>query len=183
MPTLFVAVKGNIAYVPCDVMVCPSDVTLVGGETGFTGIAASIHAAAGSGLRGECAGIREISEGVRCPAGEVRTTSGHLLPCRQVVHAVGPTFDPEGVLASDHALSVCYTAIMRAASLRSCGHIALPGMWDTPPNDFPMPRAAQLAVVTIKHATRTLLGFDKVTFVCASDPQLMMYEHMLRASV
>jgi O-acetyl-ADP-ribose deacetylase (regulator of RNase III) len=182
MPTTFNAIKGNIAYVVCDVIVCPTDVTLVGGEVGFNAIAAAIHSAAGSGLRGECMGIREVAEGVRCPVGEVRITSAHLLPCRHVVHAVGPTFDVESVLQSDHALSATYTAIMRAASLRACSHIAIPAMWDTPENGYAMQRAAQLAVVTVKHATRTLLGFEKVTFVCSNEPQLMMYEHMLRSS-
>jgi O-acetyl-ADP-ribose deacetylase len=73
---------GDICRIEADAIVNAANPTLLGGE----GVDGMIHWAAGERLTEECRGIG------RCPTGEARITGGYNLPCRHVIHTVGPVF-------------------------------------------------------------------------------------------
>src|SRR5512137_2837081 len=77
---------GDICQIEADAIVNAANPTLLGGE----GVDGMIHWAAGERLTEEC---REIG---RCPTGEARITGGYNLPCRHVIHTVGPVYRLDG---------------------------------------------------------------------------------------
>ena len=66
-----------------------------------SGVCGAIHRVAGSNLEREC---REIAE---CPVGEARITGAYGLPCRYVIHAVGPRYW-DGTGGEAELLTSCY---------------------------------------------------------------------------
>lgn len=53
----------------------------------------AIHRAAGPGLLEECLKLKQVTPGVRIPTGQARITYAHSLPCKYIIHAVGPQVD------------------------------------------------------------------------------------------
>jgi len=174
--TILEAVRADITTLQVDCIVNAANPSLLGGG----GVDGAIHKAAGRGLAMECEAIPEVEPGVRCPTGEVRITSAHLLKCKNVIHAVGPVWDDQNPLGCDHLLAACYRNIIRSASLRSLRTVAIPCI-STGAYGYSTPRAAQIAVSTVKFNTSVVPGIEKVTFVCFDEFSLVSYQQMLRS--
>jgi O-acetyl-ADP-ribose deacetylase (regulator of RNase III) len=80
------AVEGDITTQQVDAIVNAANSTLMGGG----GVDGAIHAAAGPALMEECRRLRASRYHDGLPVGEAVATGAGDLPCRWVIHTVGP---------------------------------------------------------------------------------------------
>ena len=126
-----------------------------------------IHSAAGLQLRAECA---EAMSGAECPpvhpeytfngttyrhafTSETLITEAYNLPCRHVLHTVGPII-PDGVPTrkQEEQLAYCYRNCLGLAEANGCRSIAFCCI-STGEFHFPNRRAAEIAIATVKEYT------------------------------
>lgn len=136
-----------------------------------------IHTFAGIQLRLTCAEMME-QQGFPEPVGRARITPGYNLPCRYVLHTVGPMV--EGALTHEHReqLASCYRSCMELAEENGCGSIAFCCI-STGVFRFPNEEAAEIAVQTVNEYKKT--GSDlKVVFNVFQDRDYETYRRLLR---
>ena len=80
-------IQGDITQVQADIIVNAANTSLLGGGD----VDGAIHRAGGKQILDECIAIRNKQGG--CKTGEVVYTSGGQLPCRYVIHTVGPVWN------------------------------------------------------------------------------------------
>lgn len=157
------AIKGDITKLEVDAIVNAANSTLRGGG----GVDGAIHRAAGPGLLEECLKLGG------CPTGEARVTSGHKLPARHVIHAVGPVWHGGGK-GEPELLAACYRNALSIAAELSLNSIAFPaiscGVYRYPPE-----QAVGIATQTCRAHARSI----RVTFVCFDDAMLQLYQEQL----
>lgn len=160
------AVRGDIAQEGADVIVNAANATLLGGG----GVDGAIHRAAGPELLEECRALGG------CPTGQAKSTKGHRLSARWVVHTVGPVWKG-GTRGEDELLACCYRNSLRLAKELGANSIAFPAI-STGAYGFPSDRAAAIAV----RETRDFLavaGDMSVRFVCFDEETLGLYRRLL----
>lgn len=79
-------VRGDITTESTDAIVNAANSSLLGGG----GVDGSIHSAAGPRLLEECRQVRRTAYREGLPVGEAVATGAGELPCRWVIHTVGP---------------------------------------------------------------------------------------------
>ena len=107
-----------------------------------------IHTYAGIQLRLACAELME-RQGHEEPTGQAKITSAYNLPCRYVIHTVGPIV--QGGLTQQHCeqLASCYRSCLALADENSVDSIAFCCI-STGVFMFPNQKAAEIAVETVK---------------------------------
>lgn len=81
---------------------------------------------------------------LRCPTGDARTTESFDLPCKWVIHAVGPIW--KGGEDNEEAdLYNCHVAILREADQKGAKSVSIPAI-STGIFGFPLQQAADIAV-------------------------------------
>lgn len=108
-------IREDITRIKCDAIVNPTDQNLSGGG----GTDAAVHAAAGRGLARACRRIGRLA------AGEAVLTRGYRLPCKYVIHTVGPVWK-DGQSGEVIILRSCYRNALKLASEKGCKHVAIP---------------------------------------------------------
>lgn len=113
-----------------------------------TRIGNCIHTYAGVQLRNYCAGIME-KQGHEEPTGVAKITPAFNLPCKYVLHTVGPIVS--GRLTQKHCdlLASCYTSCLELAENNGCESVAFCCI-STGVFGFPQKRAAEIAVQTVR---------------------------------
>ncbi|USN98547.1 MAG: O-acetyl-ADP-ribose deacetylase [Phycisphaeraceae bacterium] len=115
---------------------------------GGGGVDGAIHRAAGPRLIEACRQLPEVRPGVRCPTGEARLTPAFDLPCKAVIHTVGPVWHG-GHHNEDDLLASCYRNSLDLAAQHNLATIAFPAI-STGVYGFPADRAARIAVTEMR---------------------------------
>ena len=109
----------------------------------------AIHSAAGVQLREECHQLM-LLQGHEEPTGQAKITKAYNLPCKYVIHTVGPII-PNGIPTEfqKNQLASCYHSIMASADENKLESIAFCCI-STGEFRFPNRLAAEIAVRTVK---------------------------------
>lgn len=157
----------DITTLPVDAIVNAANQSLLGGA----GVDGAIHRAAGPGLLDECRTLRG------CRTGEAKITSGHALPARWVIHAVGPVWEG-GDSGEDALLASCYTRAVEIAQDHGAHSIAFPSI-STGVYGYPKERAARIAIRAVAQALASAPDVNDVTFCVYSEEDLAIYRLLL----
>jgi O-acetyl-ADP-ribose deacetylase (regulator of RNase III) len=168
-------VQGDITKLTADAIVNAANSGLMGGG----GVDGAIHRAAGPELLAECAriaGSRRPAEA--CPAGEAVITPAGRLPCKKVIHTVGPVWhggrdDEAGTLAS------CYRKSLLLAEENGLESVAFPNI-STGVYGYPKREAASVAVRAVRETLPLTRSVKKVIFVCFDGENAAIYRELLR---
>lgn len=158
-------IKGDITKITnMDAIVNAANTSLLGGG----GVDGAIHRAAGPELLVECRTLHG------CNTGEAKITKAYNLPCKYVIHTVGPIWRG----GSDHEeelLRNCYYNSMKLAMDNNIRKIAFPSI-STGVYHFPVQEAAKIAVSTVKSfIDEHPDSFEEVYFVLFDDRTEMVY--------
>ena len=109
----------------------------------------AIHSAAGVQLREECYQLM-LQQGRDEPTGQAKITRAYNLPCKYVIHTVGPII-PNGIPTEfqKEQLASCYRNIMACADENHLESVAFCCI-STGEFRFPKQLAAEIAVQTVK---------------------------------
>ncbi len=168
--TTIEAVPGDITTERVDAIVNAANSTLLGGG----GVDGAIHAAAGPRLLEACRRLRRTDWRDGLPVGEAVATDAFDLPCRWVIHTVGPNAhrgqtDP-ALLASCFARSLDVAAELGAASIAFPAISAGAYGWDAA-------EVAGIAVDTVR--SHPAPGVEQIRFVLFGNRLLDAFRHAL----
>ena len=164
------AIKGDITNLNVDIVVNAANKTLLGGG----GVDGAIHRKAGKELLEEC---RKLNG---CNTGEAKMTDGYNMPCKKIIHTVGPVYT-NGERGEDKLLHNCYVnSMVLAEEYRKSNNldkisIAFPCI-STGVYHYPKIDAANIAVNSVKETNYENI---EVYFACFLDEDYNIYNELL----
>ena len=170
--------QGDITTLRCDAIVNAANSGLTGCYVPcHSCIDNCIHTYAGIQLRNACSDIID-RQGHEEPAGTAKITPAYNLPCRYVIHTVGPIVTGTLTERDEELLRACYESCLDIAEENSIRSIAFCCI-STGVFHFPNDAAAKIAVETVKeHRIRNNSGIE-VIFNVWKDIDYEIYRRLL----
>ncbi len=173
--------KGDITTLKCDAIVNAGNSRLLGCFCPNHGcIDNAIHTFAGVQLRLECEKIMK-AQGCEEPTGRAKITKAYNLPCKYILHTVGPIVYGELTKRHESELKSCYLSCLELAGKNGLESLAFCCI-STGEFCFPNERAAQIAVQTVKEYKRQTGSKIKVIFNVFKDIDYEIYAKLLKAN-
>lgn len=157
-------IQEDITVLQVDAIVNAANNSLLGGG----GVDGAIHRAAGRELLRECSNLGG------CDTGSAKITDAYNLPCKKVIHAVGPIFSSRH--RSEPLLRGCYSKSLSLAVENNLKTIAFPAI-STGVYGYPSSAAAYAAVNEVYSFLSKPEGakLDKVIFCNFLDRDVEAY--------
>ena len=170
--------QGDITTLRCDAIVNAANSGLTGCYVpNHRCIDNAIHTFAGVQLRQCCAEIME-KQGAPEPVGEAKITPAYNLPCRYVLHTVGPFVRGRVTPLERAQLRRCYDSCLRLAAEITLESIAFCCI-STGEFHFPNEAAATIAIDAVRSFLQTPSSIKKVIFNVFKCSDKAIYERLL----
>ena len=171
--------QGDIITLKCDAIVNAANSGMTGCYCPNHGcIDNAIHTYAGVQLRLACAELMD-RQGHPEPTGQAKITPAFDLPCRYVLHTVGPIVSGRVTAQDKELLASCYRSCLEMAAEKGLESVAFCCI-STGEFHFPNEQAAEIAVQTVKAFLKKQTSVKKVIFNVFKDMDKKIYERLLR---
>ena len=170
--------QGDITTLRCDAIVNAANSALLGcWQPCHSCIDNMIHSLSGVQLRIKCNEIMQ-AQGHEEETGTAKITPAYNLPCKYVLHTVGPIIS--GPLRKEDCdlLAGCYQSCLELAAGNNVRSVAFCCI-STGVFHFPQRRAAEIAVETVRQFLETDSSIDRVIFNVFTDRDLAIYQKLL----
>ena len=162
--------KCDITTLDIDIIVNAANKTLLGGG----GVDGQIHRKAGKELLEECKSLHG------CETGDAKITNAYKLPCKKVIHTVGPVYR-DGLHNEKELLSSCYKRSLELTEQYRIENdldevtVAFPCI-STGIYGYPSEDAARIVVEVLKESK-----YDKINVIlsCFMDKDYEIYSKLL----
>ena len=170
--------QGDITTLCCDAIVNAANSGMTGCYIpGHRCIDNCIHTYAGVQLRLECAELMK-AQGYEEPTGQAKITKAYNLPCRYILHTVGPIITGRVTKEDRRLLASCYRSCLELAAENNLESVAFCCI-STGEFHFPNKPAAEIAVRTVSKFLKTETSVNKVIFTVFKDTDREIYEQIL----
>ena len=171
--------KGDITTLRCDAIVNAANSQMLGCFVPCHGcIDNAIHTFAVVQLRLECA-LQMERQGHEEPTGRAKITPAYNLPCRYVLHTVGPIVHGRVTPTDERLLACCYRSCLELAEADGLHSVAFCCI-STGEFHFPGRRAAQIAVDAVRQYRRRTQSRMEVVFNVFKDTDRELYQAILQ---
>ncbi|KAI1276908.1 MACRO domain-containing protein [Xylaria sp. FL0933] len=163
-------IRGDITTLAVDAIVNAANRSLLGGG----GVDGAIHRAAGPALLAEC---RTLGG---CATGSSKITDAYQLPCKKVIHAVGPVYSALYPDRCEAALRGCYHSALQLAVQNRLTTIAFSAI-STGIYGYPSGDAAAIACSSVRDFLDSEGGkkLHKVIFMTFEEKDVHAYNRLL----
>ena len=170
--------QGDITTLRCDAIVNAANSGMTGCYAPCHGcIDNCIHTYAGVQLRLECARLM-TEQGHEEETGRAKITPAYNLPCKYVIHTVGPIISGRVTQKDEALLTSCYRSSLELAEQSKVKSIAFCCI-STGEFHFPNARAAEIAVQTVKQYREEHNSKIEVIFNVFKDVDYKIYRENL----